>query len=164
MQVDKAFLVRMNPLDIDRVPTARSEGHVSIGWGKVGPRLLDMSLTRDRFARIVHDAYYADEPDRIRSGATTGQLWRFIREMNLGSLVLVPHQGELHVARVTGDVTYDVRAEHWAYRRPAEWLTGRHGIPRQDASDDVRRRARTRVTCLDISDVADEVLALVPDR
>jgi predicted Mrr-cat superfamily restriction endonuclease len=137
---------------------------VSIGWGKVGSRLLAVSLSRGRFADLVHQAYYSDEPNRIRSGATTGQLWRFIREMGPGSLVLIPHWSELHVARVTGEVTHDPQAEHWAFRRPADWMTGPHGVPREGASDVLRRRARTQITCLDISDLASDIEGLVPRR
>ena len=158
-----AFLLRLHPVGEDRVPIARAVGHISIGWGKVGAGVLDESLDRSAFAQLVHDTYYSHEENRLRSGQTTGQLWRFIRTMRKGDLVLVPHWAELHVARVTGDPTHDPSrgAEHWAYQRTANWLTGPRGVPRDQASQELRARARTQRTCLDISDLAVDVADLL---
>lgn len=38
--------------------------------------------------------YHADEPGYQRAGRNAAQLWRFIREMSEGDLVVVPHGGQ----------------------------------------------------------------------
>lgn len=154
-----AFVLRMIPLGIDRVPIGRQTGEISIGWGRVGDVLLDSRLDRLTFARVVHDTYYGGAPNRLGSGSATGQLWRFIRVMSLDDLILVPHWGELHLARVTGDPRHDPNpnAEHWSYRRPVEWLTRSRGLDRYQQDDQIQAAARTRLTCIEVSHLRREL-------
>jgi predicted Mrr-cat superfamily restriction endonuclease len=161
----RAFVLRMNPLGIDRVPIGRQAGEISIGWGRVGEPLLNPRWSRWQFARLVHDAYYSGASNRFGSGNASGQLWRFIRIMTPGDLVLVPHRAELHVARVTGDATYDANpnAEHWAYRRSAAWLTGRSGLVRHRVSEQLQAAARTRLTCIETPGVLRELREIAAD-
>ena len=156
----------MFPLGEDRVSVAVADGIVSIGWGKVGRDLLSEYLDRRAFSRLVHDTYHSGDADRIRSGNAAGQLWRFLREMRPGDLVLATHWGRLHVAKVIGPPTHDpsTSAEHWAYQRPVDWLTGSDGVLRDSASDTLRRRMRSRMTCIDISDLEADVRRLVTDH
>ena len=158
----RAFLLRMFPLGIDRVQEALTTDIITTGWGKVGPGLLDHGLDRRSFSLLVHATYFGEERDRVRSGNAAGQLWRFIREMDDGALVLATHWSRLHIARVLGPPMHDPsgEAEHWAYQRPVEWLTGPAGVDRASASEALRRRMRTRMTCIDISDLASDVAAL----
>src|SRR4051794_10468147 len=113
----RAFVVRMNPAGISRVHVGLQTDEISVGWGKCGQRLLDPRLDRSAFADHVYRTYYSTDEHRISSGITTGQLWRFIRVMSAGDLVVVPEWVTLHIAEVVGEVTYDPNNEHWAYRR-----------------------------------------------
>jgi predicted Mrr-cat superfamily restriction endonuclease len=89
-----AFVLRIAPSEIDRVEEALKSGDAIIGWsGAKG--LLDASLTWERFREIGHATYYSSERDYTRAGRAAGSLWRFIREMNDGDLVVVPHGSEL---------------------------------------------------------------------
>ena len=155
-----AFIVRMNPAGIDRVPIALQAGEISIGWGKCGRELLDFKLDRTAFSAHVHRSYYAVDANRIASGKTSGQLWRFIRVMSLGDLVVVPHGDRLHIAEVAGDAFYDPTPEHWAYRRTVKWLTGAAGRRRMDAADRLRSTLRQQLTCSEITHVLAEVREL----
>jgi hypothetical protein len=68
----RAWLLRMNPLDVDRVPVALRTGEISVGWGKA-QGLTDPSLSRWRFRSILIDAYHADAPDLRRAGGSSAR-------------------------------------------------------------------------------------------
>lgn len=160
----RAFVLRMNPLGIDRVPIGRQTGEISIGWGNVGPELLDSAVGRAELARLVHDTYYGRAANRRGSGSATGQLWRFVRVMSPGDLVLVPHWGELHLVRVVGDARHDANpnAEHWAYRRRVDWLTRDRGLNRYQLEELLQAAARTRLTCIEVPHLRGELERVVP--
>ncbi len=154
----------MRPHGVDLVPDALRTGEVSTGWGKVGPGLLEESLSRDEFRKVVHASeYYRDDPNRKRSGGAAGQLWRFIREMREGDLVVVPRGDALHVAKVVGPPLHVAAssAEHWAHRRAVEWLTGPEGVPRSEATRRLRTRLRGQMSCMGASDLIEDVRQLV---
>ncbi len=125
----RAWLLSMKPHGDDRVPGALRTGTIMIGWGKADG-LKDATLSRTSFRDEVMRAYHADDRDRRSSGRATGQLWRFLRGMSPGDIVLVPDGPRIHVARITGDPTHDSApvAEHHAHKRPVEWLTGPTGV------------------------------------
>ncbi len=156
----RAFVLRMNPPGGDVVESGRSGNWISIGWGRA-TGLLDPGMDRRRFRSIVRDTYHAHEPDWKRAGVATGQLWRFIREMAPGDLVVVPHGGELVVAEVTGAPWRedDPAVEHSAHRRSVRWLGA--PVPRSAASRAVRTRTGRLMTLVDASDLVDEIRAMV---
>jgi hypothetical protein len=81
--------------------------------------------------------------------------------MSPGDLVVVPDGDTLHVAEVTGEVSYDAEDVHWAYRRPVRWLTGSAGRWRRDASEQLRTTFYTQITCIEISAHLGDVRELV---
>jgi predicted Mrr-cat superfamily restriction endonuclease len=133
-----AFVLRVAPSGVDRVPEALSTDQVIIGWAEA-EGLLDPALTWDQFREIVRNAYYADETSLRKAGAAGGHMWRFIREMKLGDLVVVPYSAEFFVAEITGPATYNRSsvATDSAYRRSVRWLNEKRAISRQ--SDTPRR-------------------------
>ena len=159
----RAFLLRMFPLGEDRVPVALEGGFVMIGWGKVGPRVLDPSVTRRDYTDLIRATYRPDDQDRRRAGSAAGQLWRFVREMRPGDLVVATHWSRLHVARVDGPATFDPApaAEHWAYQRRVKWLTGSDGVGRDTASEALRRRMYTQHTLVEMTDLLADAEALL---
>lgn len=127
----RVWLLRMVPVGRDRVEDALAANVLTIGWGKADG-LMDPGLSRERFRDEVIRAYYSGATDLRAAGTSNGQLWRFIREMSAGDLVVVPRGDALHFARVVGGASHDPRpdAEHWAFSRPVEWLTRSSGEPR----------------------------------
>jgi predicted Mrr-cat superfamily restriction endonuclease len=83
----RAWLLRMRPLEVDLVPKALRTAEVSVGWGKA-EGLTDPSLTRGQFRDLFVMAYHRDAADLRRAGGAAGQLWRFIRVMEVGDLIL----------------------------------------------------------------------------
>lgn len=153
-----AFILRIAPGGEDKVPEALQSSELIIGWADADG-LLEPSLSWENFREIVRRAYYADQPDLRRAGAAAGHLWRFIREMKSGDLVVVPHGAEFYVAEISGPATYD-RAkvnEDSAYRRKVQWLNGMKPISRQFARSALISRMKTQGTCANATDLLDEI-------
>ncbi len=160
----RVWLLRMVPVGEDRLDDARAANVITIGWGKADG-LVDPGLSRERFRDEVIRAYYQEATDLRAAGTSNGQLWRFIREMSAGDLVVVPRGDALHFARVIGDVSHDQRpqAEHWAFSRPVEWLTRSDGVPRNLLPDEVLHTLRWQGTCLEITAHRRAITEAVPE-
>lgn len=153
-----AFVLRVAPSGVDKVPEALQSDELIIGWAEADG-LLDSNLSWESFRDIVRRAYYADQPDLRRAGGAAGHLWRFIRDMKSGDLVVVPHGAEFFVAEVSGPATYD-RAkinDDSAYRRPVRWVNSGQPISRQLARSALVSRMKTQGTCADATDLLDEI-------
>lgn len=160
----RVWLLRMVPVGTDRLDAARTANVITIGWGKADG-LVDPGLSRERFRDEVIRAYYQEAADLRAAGTSNGQLWRFIREMSAGDLVVVPRGDALHFARVVGEVSHDPRpeAEHWAFSRPVEWLTPADGVPRNLLPAEVLHTLRWQGTCLEISAHRRAIMDAVPE-
>jgi predicted Mrr-cat superfamily restriction endonuclease len=162
-----AFVLRMTPLGIDRLPEALRSNEVTMGWGKAAG-LLDPNLDWCSFRQLVHDCYYAGEKDYTNSGRAAGNLWRFIREMSEGDLVVVPYGPECFIARVIGPPRHDQTKadEETAYRRRVAWLNDKKPLERSRARAALQSRMKAYQTCADATDlVADiEDLLQLQDR
>ena len=154
----KAFVLRIAPSRRDRVKQALDANTLIIGWSKARG-LLDPELSWHQFRKIVHDTCYATEESYRKSGAAAGNLRRFIRDMKVGDLVVVPHGSKFYVAKVDGEPTFspELVSEDTAYRRPVRWLNDRHAIPRSQAKSPLVSRLKIRQTCADASDLLDEI-------
>ncbi|MDQ2934963.1 MAG: restriction endonuclease [Chloroflexota bacterium] len=154
----RAFVLRISPVGVDGVPEALAANQISIGWPKA-EGLTDPNLDYWRFRELVKEAYYADDPGYRDAGGVAGQLWRFIRDMAEGDLVVVPHGGEFFVAKVAGPLVYrsERAEEHSAFRRPVEWLNGAQPIPRARGLAALQSRMKIRQTCADATDLIEEI-------
>lgn len=153
-----AFVLRIAPAGVDKVPEALRSGELIIGWAEADG-LLEPNLSWENFRDIVRRAYFADQPDLRKAGGAAGHLWRFIREMKPGDLIVVPYGAEFFVAEVSGPATYD-RAkvnDDSAYRRAVQWLNGGKPISRQLAKSALLSRMKTQGTCADATDLLDEI-------
>ena len=75
----KAFIVRIS----GSIFKMLAENEIMIGWSKA-EGLIDEDLTRDEFREIIHKQYFSSDENKRRSGQVAGDLWRFIKEMNIG--------------------------------------------------------------------------------
>ncbi len=153
-----AFVLRVAPGGEDKVPEALSVDQIIIGWAEA-EGLLNPKLDWESFRAIVRDAYYADESNLRRAGAAAGHMWRFIRDMKIGDLVVVPYGAEFYVSEITGSATYDSDKveDDSAYRHPVRWLNGRKPIPRQIARSALLSRMKVQGTSADATDLLDEI-------
>ena len=152
------FVLRIAPSGQDKVQEALASGELIIGWADAAG-LLDPALTWEQFREIVRKAYYADQGNLRAAGAAAGNLWRFIREMEPGDLVVVPHWSGFFVGEVSGPATYDATKvpEDSAYRRPVRWLNGAKPIPRQLAKSALLSRMKIQGASAAATDLLGEI-------
>ncbi|OGW16479.1 MAG: hypothetical protein A3G93_15080 [Nitrospinae bacterium RIFCSPLOWO2_12_FULL_45_22] len=140
------------------MPEALRADQIIIGWAEA-EGLLNPNLDWEPFREIVRDAYYSDEPTLRKAGAAAGHMWRFIRDMKPGDLVVVLYGADFFVSEIAGPATYNSAKvdEDSAYRRPVRWLNGKKPIPRQLARSALLSRMKTQGTSADATDLLDEI-------
>jgi predicted Mrr-cat superfamily restriction endonuclease len=153
-----AFILRIAPSGVDRLPEALETNTLIIGWAKVAG-LLNKDLEWSNFREIIRSEYYTHDETLRRAGAATGHMWRFIKEMEKGNLVVVPYGDAFYVAKVTGDAFFvaDKQDEDSAYRRPVEWLNNKQSIPRSYAKAALISRMKIHGTSARASDLLDDI-------
>ena len=143
-----------DPLSAITPYKALADNDIILGWSEaIG--LLDPALDWWTFRALVKKAYYASDQDQVRAGRAAGNLWRFIRDMQLGDLVAVPHGSVFHIGRIVGPTRHDQAKveEDSAYRRQVEWLNGKKPIQRAIAKTALQSRMTTRGTCVEATDL-----------
>lgn len=152
------FVLRIAPGRGDRVSEALEKDHLIIGWAEA-KGLLDPKLEWGAFREIIRKKYYAADGNLRRAGSAGGHMWRFIRDMEVGDLVVVPYGSEFYVGEVKGNAFYDPSKvdEDSAYRRPVQWLNGKSPIPRTYAKSALLSRMKTRGTSAYAGDLVPEI-------
>jgi len=155
---ESAFIYRVKPSGVDRLDEALQTNQLITGWAKA-KGLLNKELNWVEFREVIRKTYYADDQTLRRAGAAAGNLWRFIREMKPGDLVVVPHGNDFYVAEITGDAIYDDTKvdEDSAYRRPVRWLNDKKAISRKLADADLLLRMKTWNTSARADDLLDKI-------
>jgi predicted Mrr-cat superfamily restriction endonuclease len=156
----QAFVLRITPSGVDKLPEALKSNQIIIGWSD-SEGLLKPSLTKSQFRDIIHEVHYSKSANLRKAGAAAGNMWRFVREMQIGDLIIVPYGPNFYIAEVEGDVTYDKKkvAEDTAYRRDVKWLNSKKPIPRDWAKSALISRMKIQGTSADATDLLPEILA-----
>jgi predicted Mrr-cat superfamily restriction endonuclease len=157
-QAQQAFILRINVSTGDRVPEAIQRDQLIIGWANASG-LLDPNLDWGRFREIISHEYYSEETNLRRAGSAAGNMWRFIRDMKPGDIIVVPHGSKFYVGEVNGQPLYDESKieDDSAYRRPANWLNDKKPIPRSLAKSALISRMKAYQTCADATGLLDEI-------
>ena len=158
----QAFILRISPSRINRVSEALANDQIIIGWANA-EGLLNAELDWEAFRGIISDAYYASEKNLRRAGSAAGNMWRFIRAMNIGDLVVVPYGSMFYVAEVSGPPTYDESQveNDSAYRREVTWLNEKQAIPRTLAKSALVSRMKTQQTSAYASDLLHQIMECI---
>ena len=153
----KAFVLRMN-IGKDISVKGVESGEIIIGWS-YAEGLIDEKLTRWEFREILHKTYAGPGDNYRASGGWAGSMWRFIREMNIGDLVIVPSGNSFYIAQVEGPARYEKQfvADDTAHRRKVKWLNNKEPIPRKYAKSALQSRMKAYQTCVDATDLIDEI-------
>lgn len=155
---DAAYVLRLSPSGIDRMAMALHDGDIVIGWA--APELIDSTLDRSAFREVVRCHFYTEDESYRRAGAAAGHMWRFLREMKVGDLVVVPYGANFYVAEVRQEPRFlpDKVEEDTAFRRSVIWLNDGQPIPRSFAKSALSLRMKVQGTSADATDVLDEIL------
>lgn len=155
---ERAFIIRCAPSYNSQLDQVR-EGEIMIGWSKTTDELLEPSLTRNEFKPILIKHYNGYAENGRSLGQATGYLWRFIREMQIGDLALIPTRGAFYLAEITSDAYSD---EHYmdtdsVIRRKVKLLS-EDPISRSVCPNGLVSRLKYQGTCVSASDLIDQVL------
>jgi predicted Mrr-cat superfamily restriction endonuclease len=154
----QAFVLRIAPGGIDMMSEALSTNELIIGWAEA-EGLLDPSLSWESFRKIMSSTYYSQEKNLRKAGAASGNMWRFIREMQIGDLVITPHGSNFYIAQITENASYleNKVAADSAYRRSVLWLNNKKPIPRNIAKSALISRMKSQGTCSYATDLLEEI-------
>ena len=158
MKDTRAFILRITPSGVDKVSVALQADQLIIGWAEASG-LLDLSLEWNAFRGIIRNRYYSKEESMRKAGSAAGHMWRFIRDMTAGDLVVVPYGTSFYVAEVVGSATYDAKkkADDTAYRRAVKWLNDKKPLSRQIARAALLSRMKVQGTTADATDLVEEI-------
>lgn len=162
METTNAFVVRVTPGGVDMLANCLARDRILIGWeGLHG--LTNPDLNWSDFRAKVKDGYYAKDASLRRAGSAGGHLWRFIRELKVGDLVVVPAPaGLFYVARVTGPAEEGLEPPV-GYWRPVEWLNGGEGISRRIAHAQLQSRMKVQGSTANAGDLVHLIKQVVQD-
>jgi predicted Mrr-cat superfamily restriction endonuclease len=154
----QAFILRIAPSNVDKVPEALESDQVIIGWSAT-PGLLDTSQSWQKFRQQIHINHYAGEKTLHRAGAAAGHMWRFVRDMQIGDLVVVPYGSKFYVAEIIGGAVYlpERSGDDTSYRRAVRWLNGKKPIPRSYAKAALISRMKIYGTSASATDLLEEI-------
>jgi predicted Mrr-cat superfamily restriction endonuclease len=161
----KAFILRINPANEFKVKDNLTEDRISIGWPKA-KNILDPELDWIKFREIVHQTYYSENNNYRASGNAAGSLWRFIREMNIGDIVLIPNRNSsFYISVVKGDVEYleDKVHEHTAFSRKVEFLNNKEPVKREFARAALISRLKAYQTCVECTDLIEDISLIIEE-
>ncbi|MGC9777858.1 MAG: hypothetical protein HZR80_01285 [Candidatus Heimdallarchaeota archaeon] len=135
-----------------------SENEIMIGWSKV-EGLLDKSLTKEDFREKIQKQYFPMEENKRRAGQVAGDLWRFIREMDLKHYVLIPTADGFFIGRVVGPAIYNEMRIYndTAFRRKVEWLNNKKPVSQEKTPEDLLKRLKSIQAVIDASDLYQEI-------
>ncbi|NTG36968.1 hypothetical protein G6K91_22205 [Agrobacterium rhizogenes] len=156
-----AFAFRLRPSHIDKVEALLAENQIAIGWSKA-EGLLTPGFSKEDFRKEVAH-HYPDIVERNWVGQDVNHLWRFIREMKNGDIVVIPHDDDVHFVQVTSEAMYFANQanDDTAIRRDVVPLLGGKPINRASLPSALRKSLGFRNTSKELSAVLDEVLATV---
>ncbi|WP_432055861.1 CBS domain-containing protein [Streptomyces sp. bgisy022] len=159
----RAWVVRAGE-NGERERAALEEGVLAVGWDRLAMGDLADAVTRDDIKAAVAAAYPDEGPYTI--GNWTGQLHRFVHEIQTGDLVVLPLKSlRVAVGRVTGAYEYRAGApEGLRHVRRVEWLVT--DIDRQDIQSDLLDSMGSLLTVFEISrfGAAERVAALAEGK
>ncbi|MGO8220630.1 hypothetical protein ACC794_02880 [Rhizobium ruizarguesonis] len=106
LAIPNIFAYRLAPSGIDRVVELLEENQMAIGWSELDEQtVLNLAVTKDEIREKLASLYpQLAAQKRITHG--TNQVWRFIQEVKINDIIIVPHLGEAHFLRVIGNPIY----------------------------------------------------------
>ncbi|MDB5963879.1 MAG: Restriction system protein, partial [Polaromonas sp.] len=133
------------------------QGYVAIGWSKLGD--IQQYPDREGLKRALAERYADQKPGSWPVSA--GVLFRFVREMKSGDIVVYPskHDRMVNVGRFTGVFQHiEGDADDYPNRRLVEWLGH---FPRNDFSQSALSEIGAYITVFLIKSHAAEFLAKI---
>ncbi|WP_000844597.1 restriction endonuclease [Leptospira interrogans] len=162
----KSYVLRINSSLSETLISNKNENRISIGWCDA-KGLLNAELNWYGFREVLHRVYYADRKTYRAAGNAGASLWNFIRNMKKDDYVLIPSNNfDFYIAKIiSDDLDYleEKISEETAFSRKATWLNNGQPIKRNQARSKIISRLKVYQTCVDCSDLNNEILELLED-
>ncbi len=136
-----------------------ANGYVAIGWTELGE--LPDGLTRNELLHRMRHAYPDDSLGRLRNQG--GNLDRFLNQMTVGDLVVVPDGSDVYVGVVDSEPYWVSSAggRRDLRRRSVEWANAGRPLQRDELSEAAYSKMRTLLTVTDVTELFAEFAAAV---
>ena len=136
--------------------------HVCIGWSGMGD-LSDITTKEELSSR--YDATWSDVKSR-KKGQDIGQVWRFIKEMQVGDYVVFSCGDTCHIGKIASDYYFDNTAnenQHPDYTniRDVEWL--KKDIRKSDLSQALQNSLGAAMSVFGLNDYKSAIQELLND-
>lgn len=161
----RAHFFRVAPNKVNKIEAALRLDRIYLGWPATRG-LLDSQLTKRQLKISVAEGY--PHYSTYSLGIAVAHLWRFIREMPVGSYVIVPpkdrHRRLFYIGRIRSAARlYRGNDPDIALERSVEWLNGKEPFLRTEVSRSLDKLLKYRQTSLPVSDdaILHEIEALV---
>jgi len=112
-----------------------TEGRIYITWDLLSEDLSKLETKKDLYDALI-SIYQDNKPGTIKNW--TGQLWPFVKEMELGDWVVLPSKkkASIHIGEVTGDyVNVPTADDPYFHYRTVNWFA--KDIPRSNFDQDI---------------------------
>lgn len=133
--------------------------HICIGWSAMG----DLSGIDSKEELVeLYEAHY--EKNSRGQGQDVGQIWRFLKDMNIGDYVIFPENNMCHIGRIESDYYYDTednpnQSDDYVNNRKVKWL--KKNINRSDLSEKFRSSLGAAMSIWTLNDYKSAVADLI---
>lgn len=136
--------------------------HICIGWSGMGD--LSHVATKDELAS-KYDATWPDVKAR-KKGQDVGQVWRFIKEMQIGDYIVFSVGDTCHIGRVVSDYYFNNNSNNnqdpdYTNIRNVEWL--KKDIHKSDLSQTLQNSLGAAMSVFGLNDYKSAVYELLND-
>ena len=136
--------------------------HICIGWSGMGD-LSTITTKEDLSAR--YEATWPNEKVR-KKGQDIGQIWRFVKEMQIGDYVVFANGDTCHIGKITSDYYFDNSAnanqdDDYVNIRDMEWL--KKDIRKSDLSEVFQNSLGAAMSVFRLNDYKSAVNDLLND-
>lgn len=149
----KAWFVRPNPHEINRIEEFLAKGIIAIGWPGIGS--FDC-----RSKENIKQMILKQSPNLPSSelGQAAGNVQRFVNDMQIGDYVVCPDGDMIHFGVVSSgyyfDPDYDAPDVAYPHQRKVEW---KNKALRRNLPDALRKKIIDWKTTGDITEVISEI-------
>lgn len=144
-----AWVVRPKPHDINRLDEFLNQDIVAVGW----PRMDDLRGCSKQDIKARLDEVYGQSSHEL--GQNTGQIDRFVNEMSVGDLVVVPSGGNIYLGEITSKYNFvekkATEREGYPHQRDVDWYHNGAPIDRSSLPGKLYDTLKGRLTVFSAS-------------
>jgi predicted Mrr-cat superfamily restriction endonuclease len=147
---------------VQRIQEFLEGNFVAIGWPNIGD--LTGQTKEEIYTKLVSQYGY----EGIRLKNTTTVVDNFANKLVAGDLLVSPNGGDIYIAEVVGDYTYDLskdnEEEGYPHQRAVKWLNKDNPLPRTSLPVSLRSSLRGWLTVTRLGDFRADLKTLLSGK